>query len=44
MFGILLCLFHAHRWGRLSVFTIDGRRRMYEECTRCHVLRRAVIL
>lgn len=39
----ILCLFHAHHWGRLTVFTLDGRKRLYENCDRCGVMRPAVI-
>lgn len=37
-----LCLFHAHKWGRLAVFTTLGRKVMYESCDRCGVMRPAV--
>lgn len=43
MFGFILCLFHAHQWGRLAVFYRDGSKKLYEECGRCHILRKAVI-
>jgi hypothetical protein len=39
-----LCLFNAHRWGRLTVFTTLGAKVMYECCDRCQLMRPAVTL
>jgi hypothetical protein len=38
-----LCLFNAHRWGRLTVFTIFGVKVMYERCDWCEHMRPAVL-
>jgi hypothetical protein len=40
----VLCLFTAHRWGRLIVFTTLGEKVMYECCDRCQLMRPAVTL
>jgi hypothetical protein len=38
-----LCLFNAHRWGRLTVFTVFGVKVMYERCDWCEHMRPAVL-
>jgi hypothetical protein len=40
--SLVLCLLNAHRWGRLTVFTIFGQKVLYECCDRCQMMRRAV--